>query len=84
MLQTILVLTTWLRPHRKHLFSIVVQVLQLPSNGNVFTKPFPRNSRGLDHIENTVLLLFSVCMLHALPSNRLEIGLYTTIYFFLV
>jgi hypothetical protein len=45
--------------------------------------PLRSNGRGVDHIENTVLLLLRVCMLQALPnagrflpSHCLATGLY--------
>jgi hypothetical protein len=43
LLQTALLIKSRHGPHRKHSFSIVVvQLLQLPSNGEVFTVPLPR------------------------------------------
>jgi hypothetical protein len=36
-----------------------------------FTMPLHRNGHGIDHIENTILLLLCACMLRALPSQLL-------------
>jgi hypothetical protein len=48
LLPTVLLITSRHGPLRKHPVSIVaVQLLQLPSNENVFTEPLPKN--GLVH-----------------------------------
>jgi hypothetical protein len=63
---TVLVITSRHRPHRRHRYSIVAFVSV--AMGTCLTSHCPEMATAWT-TENTVLLLLSVCMLQALPSN---------------
>jgi hypothetical protein len=82
--KTVLARTSRHRPHRKHSSSIAAFVSVAVGTCLPSRRPEPSAARTT---QNTVLLLFRVCMLRALPSNGrylqshcLATGLYAIIY----